>query len=367
MKSGLSLVELAQEIERQASAKKDFLASPDAMSLEVVDDKAVQLRLGTNGDAQRFDVNAVAHGQLAQYTGVPKAYYDKMKAEAPELLAENVNTWLGKNAGGKKRQVRVLDNRVRAVLSDGYRQLENEDLANVVLPILLDLKLEIMSAQITPTRLYIKAVDERIKKDVPTGRKIGDGSHVFFDTVSPAIIVSNSEVGHGHLSVETGIFTKVCTNLATISASGMKRRHVGARSALTEGEEIAHLLSDETKRATDKAVWLQVQDVVKGAFNEVRFGEITDRMKGLTETRLDDPVKVIEVARKKFDVTEGEGKSILKRLIEGGDLTAYGFMNAVTRTAEDLEDYDRASDFEKLGGKLIELPRHEWQELAKAA
>jgi hypothetical protein len=365
MKKGLSFVELASEIERQAASKKDYLASTTAMGVEVIDDE-VKLRLGTNGDAKHVGINGIAHQQIATHTGIPQKYYDKMKAEAPDLLASNVDRWFQKYPA--TRMARTLDSTLRAFLSNTYRPLENEDLANAVLPILLEQKLEIMSAQITETRLYIKAVDPRIQKDVPSGRKLGDGSHVFFDTCSPAIIVSNSEVGFGRLSVDYGIFTRACTNLATIADGGMKRRHVGARNTLTDGEEIEHLLSDSTKRATDKAVWMQVRDVVKGAFDEMRFTQVTDRMAGLAQQKIEgDPLKVIEMTQKKFGVTEGEGKSILRHLIEGGDLTAYGLFNAVTRTAEDLADYDRASEFEKLGGKLIELPANDWRELAKAA
>jgi len=36
-----------------------------------------------------------AHSQLAEKTGIPKKYYDRMReAEEYELLAENINTWL---------------------------------------------------------------------------------------------------------------------------------------------------------------------------------------------------------------------------------------------------------------------------------
>ena len=32
-----------------------------------------------------------------------------------------------------------------------------------------------------------------------------------------------------------------------------------------------------------------------------------------------------------------------------------------------IEDYDRATEFEALGGKLIELPTSEWKQFAEAA
>lgn len=364
MKAGKSLVELAQEIERQKASKEDFLVSTAHTQVDVVD-KQVQL---TVGDKHTFGVNTLAAGQISEHVGIPAKYAEKMLAEAPELYGTNVNTWFQKYP--HQRLIRTLDKRARAFLSNGYRPLENGDLAEAVLPILFDLKLDIMSCEITERRLYIKAVHKNIHRDVPYGHKIGDGSHKFFDTCSPAAIISNSEVGLGMLTIDTGIFTRVCTNLATISDRGMKRRHVGARSELTTGEDIRQLLSDDTKRATDKAIWLQTADVLRGAFNEVLFEQEVNKLKGMTEREIPagaDVVKVVDFTAKKYGLQEKEKSSVLQHLIKGGDLSQYGLFNAITRTAEDLEDYDRASEFEKLGGKFIDLTSKEWDEIAVAA
>ena len=51
---------------------------------------------------------------------------------------------------------------------------------------------------------------------------------------------------------------------------------------------------------------------------------------------------------------------MLGYLIEGGDLTRYGLSNAVTRYSQDVEDYDRASWLEELGGEVIALPPNDW-------
>ena len=57
---------------------------------------------------------------------------------------------------------------------------------------------------------------------------------------------------------------------------------------------------------------------------------------------------------------------MLRHLIAEGDLSGYGLVNAVTHFSQEVEDYDRATEFEALGGKLIELPVKEWKELAQA-
>lgn len=362
MKQGKTLVELAQEIERQAHAKRDLIA--DTSLINMVSEAGSPPVL-TVGVKDVFDVNDLAHNQLATYTGIPSVYYEKMRATKPELLAENVNTWL--KAQPAKRMVRTLDNRVRAFLSDRFRPLENFDLAESVLPVLLNMNLELVSSEITEKRLYIKAVDKSINRDIPNGKRMGDGSHTIFDTCAPAIVISNSEVGFGQLSVESGVWTRACTNLAVFSQSSMKRRHVGARYALEGVDNIMELLSDETQMKTNQALWLQVRDVVKGAFDEARFDAQIARIKDTTEQKIEaDIPKVVEFVGRKFGMTENERSSVLRNLIEGADLTRYGLFNSVTRTAEDLELYDRASEFEKLGGQIIDLSPAQWRVISKA-
>jgi hypothetical protein len=362
MKTGRTINELAAELTRQAASKKDFIARTNNM-LVVVDDRKPKLALG---DKHEFAINEIAHDQIGAHTGIPAKYYDRMRTEAPQLLANNINEWFRKYPA--PRLVRTLDETTRALLSNQYRPLENYDLANAVLPIIADLKLEVMSCEVTERRLYIKAVDQRILRDVPKGRTLGDGSHVGFDTCSPAVIISNSEVGYGNLSVESGVFTHACTNLMAFAKAGMKRRHVGARHELTDVEQIEQFLSDATREATDRAIWMQVRDIVLGSFNEAKFSGEIDKLKELAGIKLEgNPVEVIELTTKKFGFTESEKGSLMTHLIEGGDLSRYGLLNAVTRTAQDLDSYDRASEFERIGGQIIELPSSGWKELAVAA
>lgn len=369
MKTGKSLMDLAAEIVRRSEAKADYVVQTRALrmvpELPTVENAPPLVALEF-GD-RHVGINEVAHGQLADHVAIPTKYYDRMRAEAPALLASNVNHWLEANPG--ERMVRTMDGRARAFLSDKYRPMENESLAEAIFPVLNDLQVEIMSADITDRKFYIKAVDRRILADVPAGKRIGDGSHTFFDTLSPAITIANSEVGLGALSVETSIFTKVCTNLATISRAGsVRKHHVGSRHELG-GEDIYRMLSDTTRRLDDAALWSRVRDVVRTAFNEAAFRALVDeRIKGMVDQPITgDPVRAVDLAAKRLGVGETEKASVLRHLITGGDLTRYGLFNAVTRAAEDLESYDRATEFERLGGMVIELPANDWRAIAEAA
>jgi hypothetical protein len=293
-----------------------------------------------------------------------------MRAEHPQLLANNINEWFNKYPA--PRLVRTLDGKARAFLSDKFpTDLDNYDFGNATLPLLLDRKLEIMSCEITERRLYIKAVDEKLYRDVPVGYKFGDGSHKIYDTCAPVIILSNSEVGFGRLVVETGVYTRACTNMALWAGGGMKRTHVGAKHRMLEGvdvQDVDNILTSATKKKTMEALWLQVRDVIGAAFNPDIIGKRLEKLTAASENKITGKVeKVVELVQKQFELNEGERESIFKHLIEGGSLTQYGLHAAVTRSAQDVESYDRATDLEYIGGKIIELPANDWTRIAEAA
>jgi hypothetical protein len=361
MKSGKTVTDLVKEIHRRANAKLDLVASTKDMRM------SPDLRLHV-GDDYDFDVNSVAHGQIGAYTGIPAAYYDKMRTEAPELLANNVNEWFKKYPA--PRMTRTLDRTSRAFLSDMFSpDMENEDLAEAVLPVIHDLGLDVMSCDVTDKKLYIKAVDPRVTRELTKhGARFGDGGHTIVRVVSPAVTISNSEVGLGSMSVRGGIYDGFCSNLASFGERSMRKAHLGQRHTINEGELYA-MLSDKTKRLDQAALWSKVQDVVRGIFDRVQFDALADKIEGTRRDHIvsDDVVKVVKVASVKFNLNETEGKSVLKHLIEGGELSRFGLYNAVTRMSQDVESYDRATDLEQIGAKVIELPKQEWKEIAEAA
>lgn len=363
MKTGKTLTELAMEIDRQSKAKHDYIADTRRLNISVVDGRPMLAMQG-----QEFEIGDIAHGQIAEHTKIPKPYYDRMKTEAPELLANNIETWFQKYPA--ERMVRTLDNRNRAFLSNSFRPLDNHDFGQVILNACADRKLEVVSCEITEKRLYIKAMDKQ-EFQVPVGYKMGDGSHKIFDVCCPVFIAANSEVGFGRLVLETGVYTRACTNLAWFTDGGMKRTHLGSRHKIVEAtgvENIDHLLSDRTRQKSDEALWLQLRDVLKAAFNGALIEKRVEKLAAAAEAKITGDVpKVLEHVAERFNLSDGEKSDILKHLIEGGSLTQYGLHAAVTRTAQDAADYDRATELEYLGGRIVELPRADWQVLAEAA
>jgi len=348
MKQGRSISDLALELERQAEAKKDFMVPVSAMGMQ----GNGQISFGESP----VEFTRHAHGQVADFLGIPRSYYEKMRKENHfELLSENVNHWLSTHQD-KKRMIRTLDGYGRAFLSSRYRRLDNKEVAETVLPVLVDQEVQIMSSEITDRKMFIKAVFPKIQGDVAEG-----------DVVQSGIIISNSEIGAGSLLVQPLIYRLVCENGMILPDSKLNKYHIGRVNS--PESKIAHLLTSETLDANDKAFFLSVRDVVKSCFEIDLFNGSLNKLREASGIKIESKKieKVVEVTQKKFNISESNGSSILQHLIEGGDLSKYGLANAVTRASSDVENYDDATDMEEIGGKIINLTSGEWKTISEVS
>ena len=351
MKTGRTLMDLAAEIQRQAEAKKDYLADTRKLSFRAADGDNPATRIVMDGVNGGMTLRASAHGQMAAALQIPKPYYDRMLAEQPDLLATNVNRWL--HVQPARKMIRTLDGQVRAVLSDSYRPLDNLDLAEAVLPHLKKLEARVESCEVTDSRFYLKAVTERIQGEVKKG-----------DVVQAGLVISNSEIGMGSLRVEALDFRLVCLN-GMIREAAIRKAHLGRGGSRGDDaiEDAREFFRDETRVADDRAFFLKVQDATASMFDQKRFDVRIEQYKEAGDRKITgDPAAVIEVVSDRYQLNNGERKSVLRHLIEGGDLSSWGLANAITRTAQDAElTYDRATELEAFGGKVIELSKHDWQ------
>lgn len=350
------LLNFANELKRQQESKKDFHVNTGGQDVKMTypvmqTDIPNQFMVGDKGI---FDVNDFAHSQIASKLKIPATYYNKMRKEYPTLLADNVNSWFNKNP--KTYLVRILDDTVRAFVSNRYVTRDNWDLVDQsVMPVLMDTNLEIKQLALTDTKLYMKLVfpdvSAEIKKD---------------DVVQAGIVISNSEVGAGAVKVESLIWRLVCSN-GMIGQVALRKHHVGRHIDITDydSDTNTQYYSANTLRADDKAFFLKVKDMVKASINPDIFNETVDKMREATEdsipyNRVDN---VVDVTKNKFSLRDAESKGVLAQLLSNREYSRYGLANAITGVAHDKElvpSYDRQIELEKIGGKVIDLTPKNW-------
>ena len=346
MKTGRNLESVVSELLRRAEMKRDFLTPASRLEFSC-SGSAPALHLELPDGSENFPLLDTGHQQLAERLEIPRSYYERMREEAPALLEENVATWLRRSE--KQFLVRTLDQRARAVLSDRYRVLDNDELANVALPVLIDHGFEIISAEITERKFYLKATTKRIQAEVKQG-----------DVVQAGVVISNSEIGQGTLKIEPLLYFLVCSNGLVMPEASMRRQHVGRHVGELEIAECYY--EQETHRADDVAFWMKVRDVLAGTLKQPTFAAHVQKLQGATaEPIAADPISVVEVTAKRYRLNDEEKNSVLRHFLGGHNgqqqLSRYGLMQAVTRASQDVDDYDRASELEQLGGQIIELAR----------
>ena len=347
MKQGRSLPEVLTELQRQNAAKQDYIGAAEAFRL---DEDGSTFNIGTD---HSFGTTQLFHRQVASALGIPAKYYDMMQKQKPDLLADNVNAWFSDK--GSSYMVRTLDygsgQVARALLSDRYRRIDNLEIASTVLPLFAgNPDIQVISSEVTESKLYLKILNTRLEMAC-----VGD-------IVQAGVVISNSEVGLGAVSVQPLIYTLACTNGMICPSYGERRTHVGRASKATDdGYEI---YTDETKEADDRAFMLKLRDATLAAIEEARFRQIVDKLEESAGAKITGRVQdVIELTGKAYDLNQPEQDSILKYLIKGGDLSLYGLSNAITRTSQDVDSYDRATALEGIGWQVATMPANQWKEI----
>ena len=341
MKQGIKTIQkLYDELERQRDARQDILASTKSINFSS-DPRGSVVSIDAGDKLMYFAVSDLAHAQIADRLNIPKKYYDRMRAENPSLLDANVNAWLAQEP--ETRMIRTLDGRIRAFLSNRYRRLDNLELLDHVLPVIAQMKgCEIISCDVTETHLYLKVINKTMKTEISPG-----------DVVQAGFVISNSEVGLGALKVEPLVYRLVCKNGMISKDFAQKKYHAGK---YVEGTDSAYeLYRDETLAADDKAYFMKVQDIVSCAVDEAKFMFTVDKLRIAKELQTgNDPVQTVEVLADKYVLNKNERACILRHFIMGNDYSHFGLVNAVTRSSQDIKDYNRATELERIGGTILE-------------
>lgn len=397
-KSPEEIARVMQRIETIKLSKKDYIAPARRLSFRAnFDDDAqptgvsASLDLGQVDGAMHmppmsFGIRPRAHSQLAQKLGIHGHYARRMRDEAPDLLATNLNYWAEREP--KDYLVRTLDGDVRAMLSPGYRILDSSTLAFHAFDTCREVGAQVVQLDLTDDNFYLRALvpdwAERIDRaktlarssggslfqdfddrggihkspvDAPIGQATGQGGNSALrasgfqdDTLVPGIVISNSETGQGSVRVDACAFRPYCRNTA-IFGDSFARAHLGPK------HELQGILSDETIDAENQALWLQIRDVIRATFDRDAFRLMVEKFSLADGEVLESPVKAVEQVADHYDLPEAMKQRILDEIITEGDPTTFGLVNALTAIARDEENPTTAVELERHGADLLDKGR----------
>lgn len=356
MKAGMTMEEMAAELMRQTQSKQDFIFRSQQLEFVPYETGMILRILDAGGTdyTEPVELSDNAHRQIGARLSIPARYYDRMKEQYPELLAENVNRWFQKTPAN--RMVRTMDGMARAFLSDSYRRIDHLQIAQAVLPVIggvEDARFE--SCQITDSQMYLKIVNPHLEAEIAEG-----------DIVQAGLVVTNSEVGTGSFCVQPMIY-RVRSQAGMIdTASQIRKIHKGRINTVN----VNMLLTPETELTSEDCTFLaQIQETVRVAVNYSNFQNAVQLMRTAALAHMDTQIVplVVQRASREFGVTETENDGVLHRLVEDNDLTLYGLSNAVARHSQDVTNYDRATELEAIGYNMLTMTGQQWSHLNQAA
>jgi len=345
---------LISTLSEQERNKIDIVAPTDTMEMRAVkideQDSESGKILKLSFDEQRVGQPIIQHSmaltdwghrQLAEKTGIPIRYYDRMREDAPpELVAANVNTWIDNR---EKRFIRTLDGNVRAILSDKYLVLDHLSAIDAAASKAKELGAVMAEAHLDETRLYVKMI-------VPHETwQIKQGDHHV-----RGIMFSNSEVGAGSFRAEPFVMRLICSN-GLIGMDKLSRVHLGSKM------DAGMYVSSETENLEKETIASKLQDLVEGIFDREKFDNWMESYRQTTEVNLRSPVDATKNVINTFKLGEKHESALLNSLVAEGDSTQYGLINALTSYAKKQAPLVQI-EIEKVAGEISVMEEKKFQD-----
>lgn len=356
-----TLNDVVEILKRQADARYDVVTPASLLRYEGPDlvitgsaDMPVLTESGVDMADVRLRPTQIFDDQMAGRLEIPVKYFRRMRESAAGLLTENVNHWLARD----NRTLLVRGFRVegddgpgiaRAVLSDRFGGAA--DHLDSLTAMFAGVAAAGIDVEVAAANLSEKALRVRVRAPQigvlapellrgyrsPFSGKVADENPLVF----AGFQFDNSETGHGAYSLAPVIEVEICGNGMTMTKEAYRKVHLGSR---LEAGKIAW--SHETHQAHLELIKNETKDTVTRFLDIEWLQSKVDEITGKAQTEVTNPTKAIEVVSKQLGYTEAEQALILSDFIKGGQTTSGGIAQAITATAQRLDDPDRAAHLE---------------------
>jgi hypothetical protein len=267
----------------------------------------------SNGSTTDYSLSEVATTQMCQKLEIPVKYYRRLPNEMKATVANFDIGRLNKNS----YLLRGKGDWIRAFLSAEYVAYNNSEIAQTAESLLRNGALYVKSFVLEETHIFLKIISEDIV-DRATGLKAG-------------IMIGNSEVGMGSVSVEPFVFRKPCTNDLIVSQEkSFRHAHI-------------HLTANELTRRMAEAIseGFQVASSVLDAFLKTQ------------EEPIEDPLDTIRKIAEARQFSQKLTDEVVSSYLVEPEPNRFGVINAFTNAAQKLGPLQRI-EMERFAGALLE-------------
>ena len=375
-----SLEDMLHVITEQNKMKQDYIAPTNQLQFRTLQNEGeaaysqIVMEANQGEPTKILNVNQHCFDQIAQKAEIATPTARRLQQNYPREMDNLINAiWQKENS---KRMVRTFENSnhtnsfnydnhtgtARAFLSDKFKTFDNSDLLESALPTLgeSDACWKIVNFANTDKKLYIRLKSEVIQSDAGVG-----------DLMAHGIGISNSETGSGSVAVFGINWTLACLN-------GMQTENVTRKAHITSARDgdTWNVLTDETKQADNHSLKLQLRDIVSSYASRDAFDENIEKMKRAKEDVVDVPMnESVENLGKVLTLSKKETSNVLEGLLQTIGQSGYEqnqkinratLVNACTAVGN-TADPDNVDFWQRLGGKVLNLGKTDWNRVAMAS
>ena len=313
-----------------------------------------------NGTSIRLSCLDICDAQIAEKLGIPKAYYDKMRTDATDLLGNNVRHWMQKSDANYFLRTFAADGDngigyARAFLSDRFKVIDNLDVLMAALDAIHDSpfkdKVQIEYCDITDKKMYIRFVAPSIEVEAGELMKkyrVPDNAGTGRTGIMSGFILTNSETGHGKFSISPRAVVGACSNGIIFKDDQFAKLHLGSQM-----EEGMVQWSEETVQKNLALIVSQVKDAVKTYLSPEFLGQKIALMEAAAAHQLAHPVDAVANVCTHYSIGKEKQETLVNYFIQGGDTTGWGLSQAVTFYAHHNANADDQFELEQVGFDLL--------------
>lgn len=367
-----SLKDLAAILQKQQADKVDFVVPAGAITAQqgnlVIKDTGIAITdEGVGPTTGRYTPTEVCDTGIAQKLNIPVGYLRRLRTERIDLYDANVTGWFQGPEGGSSdprsfllRTFRNPDGEsgiARSLLSDSYGIIDHLDTLTAALQGIREAGVEVNvdSCDLTETRMHVRVTAPQVQALAPTLLKnykspFSGATGTDNPVVWAGFALGNSETGSGAFSLTPRLEFQVCKNGLVVGKDAFRRIHVGAR--LDEG---LIRWSAETQRNELALVKSKTADAVRTFLDVDYITKVLTDIEEKAGKKITDAAESVTTVTKRLMFPEAVQKQVLDFFISSGDLTAGGVMQAVTATAQTIENPDLAATVEDAGLRALDL------------
>jgi hypothetical protein len=242
------------------------------------------------------------------------------------------------HAKGQHYLVRQIDNKIRAVLSDRYRRIDNFDLIG---PFIRGIESWL------PDRVDVDYahVDENgmsVAVTFPEAIHVEPGE-VAGDTFQGGFLLRNSEVGLGATECVPRIWRVACSNGLIVEDKKFRKVHLGAN------------LTDGARDVLQQAIYESIQHCLDA------MPAIVEAMHSRRAEPEENVPARLDALAKHHNLGDDGRNKLFMAFTQEPDYSRYGVIQAVTAAARDESDLKAKENLESLGGVLVQMPRTDYE------